>query len=240
MTLKILISGAFSSTFEDLVPEYEKATGTKITSELGASTGDAPSSIPNRMARDEHADVLILVGDDLQKLIDAGHAVAGSRTDIARALIAAAVRSGHPRPDIGTEEGLKAALLAAQSIGYSESASGAYVKNELFKRLGIQDQVGNRATMVSGKAVGEVIAEGKLDFGFQQMAELMPVKGISILGLLPGELQSVTTISAGISTNSIQRDEASALIAFLAAPAREVVLKKNGLEPADYHEGLRA
>ncbi len=236
MTLKILVSGAFSSTLKDLAPDYEKHTGIRITSDLGASTGDAPSSIPNRMARDEPADVLILVGDDLQKLIDAGSAVAGSRADIARALIAAAVRSGQPEPDIGTEAGLKAALLAARSIGYSESASGAYVKNELFKRLGIEDQVGDRAMMVSGKAVGEVVATGELDFGFQQMAELMPVRGISILGLLPKQLQSVTTISAGISANSSRRDEAAAFIAFIAAPAREAVLKKNGLEPADYQE----
>ena len=236
MTLKIFVSGAFSSTLKDLAPDYEKRTGIKITSERGASTGDAPSSIPNRMARGEPADVLILVGDNLQKLIDAGHAVKGSRADIARALIAAAVRSGQPEPDISTEAGLKAALLAARSIGYSESASGTYVKNELFKRLGIEDQVRDSATMVSGKAVGEVVSTGELDFGFQQMAELMPIKGISILGFLPKQLQSVTTISAGISANSGRRDEAAAFIAFIAAPAREAVLKNNGLEPADYRE----
>ena len=236
MTLKILISGAFSSTLKDLAPEYEKATGTKIASELGASTGDAPSSIPNRMARNEQADVLIMVGDDLQKLIDDGHVIAGSRTDIARALIAAAVRSGQATPDIGTEAGLKAALLAACSIGYSESASGAYVKNELFKRLAIEDEVSGRARMVSGRAVGEVVAAGELDFGFQQMAELMPVKGINILGLLPKELQSITTIAAGNSATCNQRDDAATFVAFLTALAREPVLKKNGLESADHRE----
>ncbi len=237
MELKILISGAFSSTLKELAPEYEKATGSKIASELGASTGDSESSIPNRMARDERADVLIMVGEDLQKLIDSGKAVAGSRTDIARALIAAAIRSGLPKPDISTATGLKEALLAARSIGYSESASGAFVKNELFKRLGIEEQVGSKAKMVSGKAVGEVVAEGGLDFGFQQLAELMPVKGISLLGLLPKEFQSVTTISAGISANSTQQEAAAAFVTFLAAPARKAVLKKNGLEPADYQEG---
>ncbi len=236
MTLKILVSGAFSSTLKILAPDYEKGTGIKITSALGASTGDAPSSIPKRMSRGEPADVLILVGDDLQKLVDSGHAVVGSRADLACALIGAAIRSGLPKPDIGTEAGLKAALLAAKSIGYSESASGAYVKNELFKRLGIEDQVRDRATMVSGKAVGEAVATGELDFGFQQMAELMPVEGISILGLLPKQLQSVTTIAAGISASSSRRDEAAAFIAFVAAPAREAVLKENGLEPAGYRE----
>ncbi len=239
MTLKILISGAFSSTLKDLAPDYERASGVKFTSELGASTGEAASSIPNRMARNEQADVLILVGADLQKLIDSGHAVAGSKTDLACALIAAAVRSGQPKPDISTEAGLKSALLAAKSIGYSESASGAYVKNELFKRLGIDEQVGARATMVSGKAVGEVVAKGELDFGFQQLAELMPVEGISILGLLPKQLQSETTIAAGISVNSTQRNEAATLIAFLAAPAREAVLNKNGLAPAK-RQGARS
>ncbi len=236
MTLKILISGAFSSTLKELAPEYEKTTGTELTSELGASTGDASSSIPNRLARDEQADVLILVGEDLQKLIDSGKAVAGSKVDIARALIAAAIREGRPVPDISTEEGLKQALLETRSIGYSESASGAYVKDELFKRLGIQAQVHNKAKMVSGKAVGEEVANGNLDFGFQQLAELMPVKGISLLGLLPDQLQVVTTISAGISSNSTQQSEAGALIKYLASPARKSVLKKNGLEPAGYQE----
>lgn len=234
MKLKLFVSGAFSSTLEKLIPEYEKAAGAEIESEFGASTGDSADSIPNRLARDEPVDVLILVGEDLQKLIDSGKAVAGSKSDIARALIAAAIRSGRPKPDISTETGLKDALLAARSIGYSESASGAYVKSELFQRLGIEEQVGNKAKMVHGKSVGEVVAKGDIDFGFQQLAELMPVKGISLLGLLPKRFQSVTTISAGISANSTRRGDAAAFIAFLADPARNGVLKSNGLEPADY------
>ncbi len=208
--------------------------GVEITSELGASTGNSHSSIPNRLARDEQADVLILVGEDLQKLVDAGKAVSGSTADIACALIAAAVQRGKPKPDISTESGLREALLAARSIGYSESASGAYVRNSLFKRLGIEEQGKDRAKMVSGKPVGEEVANGNLDFAFQQLAELMPVKGISLLGLLPKQFQTVTTISAGISANSNQQGEAAAFITFLAAPERNRVLKNNGLEPATY------
>ena len=237
MKLKLFVSGAFSSTLEELIPEYEKTTGARIVSEFGASTGDSDDSIPNRLARDEPVDVLILVGEDLQKLIDSGKAVIGSKVDVARALIAAAIPSGAPKPDISTEAGLKDALLAARSIGYSESASGAYVRNELFKRLGIEEQVGHKAKMVHGKSVGEVVAKGDLDFGFQQLAELMPVKGISVLGLLPKQLQSVTTISAGVSANSTRREDAVAFISFLADPARHGVLRKNGLEPADYQIG---
>ena len=90
--------------------------------------------------------------------------------------------------------------------------------------------------MVTGKAVGEEVANGDLDFGFQRLAALMPVKGISLLGLLTKQSKTVTTISAGISANSTQRSEAAAFIAFLAAPERYSVLKNNGLEPADYQE----
>lgn len=232
MTLKVFISGAYSSTLEALAPAYEKLTGTKIVSEFGASTGQTPDAIPKRLARGETADVLILVGDDLDPLIAEGKAVPGSRVDLARAAIAAAVRAAVPKPDIRTAEGLKNALLAAHSIVYSESASGKYIKEELFEKLGIAAQVKEKAHVVIGKSVGKVVADGEADFGFQQLAELMPVDGIGLLGLLPAELQSITTISAGIAASSDQQPEAAAFIDFLASAAQDPTLREKGLEPA--------
>ena len=108
------------------------------------------------------------------------------------------MKAGAPRPDISTVEGLKRALLAAKSIAYSDSASGVYIQNEMFKRLGIEDQVKGKARMIPAIPVGEVVAHGEAEIGFQQISELKPIKGIDLVGPLPPQVQQYTVFSAGV------------------------------------------
>ena len=108
------------------------------------------------------------------------------------------MKAGAPRPDISTVEGLKRALLAAKSIAYSDSASGVYIQNEMFKRLGIEDQVKGKARMIPAIPVGEVVARGEAEIGFQQISELKPIKGIDLVGPLPPQVQQYTVFSAGV------------------------------------------
>ncbi|MFC0408388.1 substrate-binding domain-containing protein [Roseomonas elaeocarpi] len=229
--LSVLISGGFQSSYQALVPAYEKASGNHVTTRPGPSMGTTVNAIPQRLARGEPADVLIMVGSALDALIRDGRAVAGSKVDLARSPIGAAVKAGAPVPDISTVDKLRAALLAAKSVAYSDSASGVYIQDQLFKRLGIEDQMRGKARMIPATPVGEIVARGEAELGFQQVAELLPVSGISFAGPIPDEVQEVTVFSAGIATASQHPEEARALIQALAAPAAAPVLREKGLLP---------
>jgi molybdate transport system substrate-binding protein len=122
-------------------------------------------------------------------------------------------------------------LLAAKSVAYSDSASGVYVENELFNRLGIADQMKGKSGMIPAEPVGEVVARGEAEIGFQQISELMPVPGIDIVGPLPPEVQKFTVFSGGIATGASEPAAGQALIAFLASPAAAPVLTNSGLVP---------
>ena len=142
-----------------------------------------------------------------------------------------AVRAGARKPAIGTVDELKRALLEAKSIAYSDSASGVYLSTELFPRLGIAEQVAGKSQRIKTMSVGAVVARGDAEIGFQQISELLPVKGIDYVGPLPPEVQKVTVFSAGVATSSKSADAAKALIKFLASAAAIPAITKSGLEP---------
>lgn len=229
--LKVVSSGAFTAAYLELVPEIERVTGHKLTSEFGASMGSLPDAIPSRLKRGQIIDVVIMAAPALEALIEQGKIRPESRVDLVQSVIGMAVASGAPKPDIGTVEALKKALLAAKSIAYSGSASGVYLSTELFQKLGIADQMQGKARKIEGTLVAEVVAKGEAEIGFQQMSELLPVKGVDIVGTLPAEVQRVTVFAAGIPTTSEHPAEARAIIAWLASPAAHAVIKKSGLTP---------
>jgi molybdate transport system substrate-binding protein len=229
--VKVMISGGLTAAYKALIPEYEHASGNTVVTAFGPSMGTTQNAIPMRLERGEPVDVLILVGYALDDLIKKGQAVADSRTDLVRSPIGIAVRAGAPMPDISSVAALKRALLAAKSIAYSDSASGVYVLTELFSKLGIAEEMKGKAKMIPATPVGEIVAKGEAEIGFQQMSELMPVQGIDIVGPLPAEVQKITVFSAGISTTSKEPDAAKSLIKFLSSPQAAPVLIKSGLEP---------
>ena len=229
--VRVMISGGLSSTYEELVPQFERETGHKVTTARGPSMGTTPQAIPNRIDRGEPVDVVIMVGEALGALIERGKVVAASRVDIANSKIAMAVRAGDPKPDISTVEALKNTMLAAKSIAYSDSASGVYIETTLIPRLGIAEQVRGKARMIPAEPVAKVVARGDAQIGFQQLSELKPVAGIEIVGLLPGDAQKVTVFSAGLATNAPQPAAGKALIDFLASDRAKKTLVDAGLEP---------
>jgi molybdate transport system substrate-binding protein len=229
--IRVLISGGFYEAYGQLVPKFEAATGHKVETARGPSMGDTPQAIPNRLARGEPADVVIMVSYALDDLIKKGQADPASRTPLAESFIAAAVREGAPRPDIGTVEAFKRTLLEAKSIAYSDSASGVYISTELFARLGVLDQVKDKARKIPAEPVGRVVARGEAELGFQQMSELKPIPGITILGPLPPEVQKITIFSAGIPVSSKEPGAAKLLIAFLASANAADIVRETGLKP---------
>jgi molybdate transport system substrate-binding protein len=229
--IKVMNSGGFAAAYLELMPQFEQTTGNTVSTAWGPSMGVAPDAIPVRLQRGEAADVLIMVGYALGDLVKQGKVVADSRVDLARSAIGMAVRGGAPKPDISTVEALKRALIAAKSIAYSDSASGVYVSTELFQRLGIADELKAKSREIKSERVGNVVARGEAEIGFQQISELLPVQGIDFVGPLPPELQKMTVFSAGIATGAKEPSAAKALITFLASPAAIPAIKKSGLEP---------
>ena len=229
--VRVMISGGLTAAYQALVPEFERATGHKVLTAFGPSMGTTVNAIPVRLERGEPADVLIMVGYALGDLIKQGKVIAGTRVDLVKSVIAIAVKAGAPKPDISSTEAVKRALLAAKSVAYSDSASGVYVSTEMFGKLGIADEMKDKARKIPATPVGEIVARGDAEIGFQQISELMPVAGIDIVGPLPPELQKITVFSAGVASVSKEPDAGKALIKFLASPAASAAITRSGMEP---------
>ena len=229
--ISVVSSGGFAAAYRVLAPVFEKQTGNHLVIAWGPSMGDTADTVPARLARHEPIDVVIMVGYALDKLVADGRAVAGSQMALARSGIGAAVRAGSPVPDISTDEALKRTLLAAPSVGYSDSASGVYIEKEMFKKLGIAAEMEGKAHMIPAEPVGGVVARGDVALGFQQISELKPVQGITLVGPLPAGVQKFTVFSAGVTTASHDKEAARALIRFLASPEAAAAITASGMEP---------
>jgi molybdate transport system substrate-binding protein len=229
--IRVISSGGFTAAYKQLVPLYEQASGHKVISNYGASIGNAPDSIPSRLARGEKFDILILSDAGLEALVKQGQVVAGSRVDLGRSIIGLSVRKGTPRPDISTVAALRQTLLDAKSIAYSASASGTYLSTELFPRLGVAEQLKDKAKKIYSERVGAVVARGEAELGFQQVSELLPFTELDYVGPLPDEVQQTIFFSAGIGTQVSSPEAARHLIRYLASPAAAAIVRSTGLEP---------
>ena len=229
--IRVVSSGGFAAAFKVLAPEWERQTGNTIVAEWGPSMGTTQGAIPERLARGEKIDVVIMVGYALDKLVEQGKVAAADTAPLARSGIGIVVKQGAPQPDISTPDALKRALLAATSIAYSDSASGVYIQNEMFKKLGIEDQVKGKARMIPAEPVGAVVARGDAQIGFQQISELKPITGITLVGPVPAPLQQYTVFSAGVLTASTEKEAALSLIHFFGTPGAATAIANSGMEP---------
>lgn len=224
--VKVIASAAVKEIVLDLIPAFEKSSGHKVTT-IWAGT----EAITKRISGGEVVDIVLIAAPNIDKLISEGRLVAGSRADVAKSGIGIAVRSGLPKPDISSGEAVKKAVLAAKSVAYSSGPSGFYVA-DLFKQMGIADQIKDKVKQTpSGVQVGEVVARGEADLGFQQVSELLHAKGIDYLGPLPADIQHITLFSAGLHTTATALHAAKALIKSLTAPEAGPIIRKSGMEP---------
>jgi molybdate transport system substrate-binding protein len=228
--VRVMTSGGVAAPYVELVPTIERAISQKVVT-LATSTGTREESIPNRLRRGEPVDVIMLPDAALNDLIKEGLIVAGSRVPLARSGIGMAVRAGAAQPDISSVDALRRALLQAKSIAYSAQVSGLYLSNELFPKLGIADQVKPKSVLVERERVGAVVARGEAEIGFQQVGELLAIKGIDYVGPLPAQVQRITSFSAGVTTTAKNPAGARALIAIFNTPEGVRVMSKYGIEP---------
>jgi molybdate transport system substrate-binding protein len=222
--MRVLSSLAIKEAYLELQPQFEKKSGLQVQTEwLGMV------DIMQRVKAGESADLVIASQKALGELKSLGKVDAV--VDLATSCVAVAVRKGARRPDIGSAEAVKSALLAAKSIGYSSGPSGVYLA-ELFQKWGIAEALKPKITQTPpGTAVGPLIARGETEIGFQQMSELLPIPGIDIIGPLPAEIQVITTFSGGVHVAAKEAEAARAWLTFLASPHSAAVLRKHGMEP---------
>jgi len=228
--LKVMTSGGFTAAYKALGPEYAAASGDTLNTILGPSMGKAPEAIPNRLDRGEHADVVIMVGYALDDLIKQGKVDPASRVELADSRIGMVVKEGAAKPPIGTDAELKDALLKARSVAYSDSASGVYIEKQLFKKLGIEQQLVPKSKMIERIPVASVVAKGDYELGLQQVAELLPVPGVTFVAKIPEDVQSVTRYAAGIPVNAEHPKQARALLDYLASPKAQKAVQATGLD----------
>jgi molybdate transport system substrate-binding protein len=224
----LMTTGAVEQIMKGLIPSFERATGHKVSmSVLG--TGPAVAKIKEGT----FADLILLGPDALNELAAAGKVDAGTITPVFRSRIGLAVRAGAKKPDISSDAALKQVLLDAKSIGYSIGPSGEHFSQVIIVKLGIADQVRPKMTNIRGAPVGAGVARGEVEIGIHQIAELMPIAGIDVVGDLPADLNKTIIYATGLTTMVKQRDAANALAKYLLLPGSVPAIQSNGMNPID-------
>jgi molybdate transport system substrate-binding protein len=223
--LKIFSGGAMRSLLREFVPRFEREHG--VTAEVQFQL----SAALKRAIQDGAVfDIAILPRPELDELIALGAIVCDSAVDVARSTVGLAVRTGTAKPDIGSVETLRRALLQAQSIAYSDGPSGAYVA-DLLAKLGIAAAVAAKVKLTSGP-VAELVARGEAELCMQQIIAILPVAGAELVGPLPAELQNVIIYAAGLSSRASDAQAAAAFLAFMRGEQAKQLMRANGLDPA--------
>ncbi len=224
--IKIISSMATKKLLAELVAQYQRTHDQAIENEAVGGVDAA-----KRVAAGEAFDIVALASNALEQLTADGRIVAGSRVDIVTSGVAIAVQAGAAQPDIGSEQAVKSAVLAARTLSYSTGPSGVQLV-KLFERWGIADILKDRIVQAPpGVPVGSLVARGEAELGFQQFSELMHLPGITVLGPLPPAIQITTTFSAGLATASTQPEAVRELLAFMVSPGVAELKLRNGMEP---------
>ncbi|MCY0389564.1 substrate-binding domain-containing protein [Robbsia sp. Bb-Pol-6] len=222
------ITGISSMATRGMVLQLSQAHARASTQKVAIESVGGVAAM-QRVRDGARFDFVVLAADAIDRLIADGLLVADSRVDIARSGVAVAVREGAARPDIGSEQAVRAAVLDARSVGYSTGPSGAHLMR-LFARWGIADAIAPRLVRAPpGVAVGTLLAHGDVALGFQQSSELLHVSGIDIVGTLPSDIQCVTTFSAALCASSTQQTAARILLAFLGSADAGFARREHGM-----------
>jgi molybdate transport system substrate-binding protein len=226
-TIRLFVSNSMRGVMTELVPRFTKATGHEVSISY-----DPAKVMMERVRKGETADLAILGGSAIAELEEMGKIAAGSTRAVASCGIGVAVGTRAPRPDIGTVDSFKRALLAAKSIAYTEQGASGIYFSKLIEDLAIAGPVQAKAVRRPGGLIGELVAAGKAEMAVQQIPELMAVPGIQLVGPFPQEVQRVTKSSAGLFADAREPAAARAFLDFVLAPDSMRVLKAKGHEPA--------
>jgi molybdate transport system substrate-binding protein len=228
--IKVLSGSGVQPVMIELVPKFEQSSGHKVAFDYGTVGGMA-----DRIQRGEAADVVIASGPQIDTLERQGKVVSGSRTDLAKTGVGLFVRKGAPKPEIGSVEAFKRAMLAAKSIGWNDPAAGAPVSIYMisaFGRLGIATEMKPKTTAFKQRSERfEAVARGDIEIGFNQISEILAAPGVDLVGPLPDAIQHYTLFSAGIVASSTEQEASKALLQFISSSAARSIMIARGFEP---------
>ena len=226
--IKVLTAGAFKPVVTAVVADFEKQTGHKVTVD-----NDTAGALVKRINSGEAFDVIVLTPGALEPLARDGKVVNSSATRLAKVAIRVAVKRGAPIPDISTVAAFQATLLAARSVAYIDPAaggsSGIYL-SQLFEKMGIADRIKPKAVLVPGGLVAQRLVNDQADIAIHQISEILAVPGAQLVGPIPAEIQNYTVYAGGLSTSACNADAAKALLAALASPKAQAILREKGME----------
>jgi molybdate transport system substrate-binding protein len=224
--ISLMTTAAVEQIMLGLIPQFERATGHKVAMSV-FGTGPAVAKIKDGT----FADLILLGPDALNELAKAGKVDAATIAPAFNSRIGLAVRAGATKPDIATDDALKKTLLDAKSIGHSIGPSGDHFSKVIIVRLGVADQLKPKITVVRGMPVAAAVAKGDVEIGIHQIAELMPIPGIDIVGELPADLNKTIVYGTALTTMAREPDAARALVKYLSLPSSAPVVRKNGMDP---------
>ncbi len=224
--VKIMSGAGMRGAFGELLPQFERASGHKIVIQYGAG-----GALRKQIEAGEAFDLVIIDSAEVDGLIKQGKIAGDTRADIVRGAIGVAVREGAPKPDIGSVDAFKNTLLRVKSFTYAPDTPYGRHLSQGFDRLGIAEELKAKTKPNALARVPEVLAAGEVELAIAGIPTLLSVKGVQIVGPLPGELQNSFVNTAGISAAAKEPDAAKALIKYLATPEAALVIKAKGLEP---------
>ncbi|HLH43165.1 MAG TPA: substrate-binding domain-containing protein [Bryobacteraceae bacterium] len=225
--IRVLASNGMRTVVEQLKPATEKATGQDLAIEYNSTAGLKP-----KLESGQGYDVAIVTVEMMDELVKSGKIAPQSRVDLARGAIGVGIRAGSPKPDIKTPAALKQALLKAKAVSYAQDGASRPAIEKMFSQLGVAGQMKTKILLEQGsvRSAGRV-ASGDADFVLTLMSEILPVKGLELVGPLPAQYQGYVSFAAGVSANAVNPSQATTLVKFLASPANASVYKAKGLEP---------
>jgi len=228
--LNVLISGGFARAYEQLLPEFQRMSGIKVTTGSGASQGSGPQTIAAQLGRGVAADVVILSREGLNELIAANRIALGTDVDLARVGLGVAVRAGTTKRDVTTVEGFKQALLEAKTVAIPGSTSGIWLVHDLFPRLGIVEKINIKLAPRGTDATG-MVAGGDVDLAILPVSEILHAAGVAFAGPIAPAIQFLQVFSAAVVAGSGEIDGSKRLIEFLGSGRASETIRKSGMEP---------
>jgi molybdate transport system substrate-binding protein len=224
--IRVLASNGMRTVVEQLKPAAEKATGQDLAIEYNSTTGLKP-----KLESGSGYDVAIVTTEAMSELVKSGKIAPKSRVDVARGAIGIGVRAGAPKPDIKTTAAIKQALLNTKAVSYAQDGASRAAIEKMFADLGIADQMKPKIKLEQGSVrAGGRVAAGNADFVITLESEILPIKGVDLVGPLPAQYQGYVSFSAGVAANAVNPFQATTLVKFLASPANAAVYKSMGLE----------
>ncbi len=226
--IRIICSNGFRAVIQKLQPELEHSLGRRISIQFGPS-----ATLRRSIESGESFDLAIVTQQIVEDLTKEGKITAGTTVDLASSGVGVAVRAGSPKPDISTAQAMKETLLKAKSVGYVKVGAGTPAVLDMFKQLGISDEVQGKTVLQTGAEQSMAnVADGKVDVTFGLISEILPAPGVQLAGPVPPEFQKRIVMTAGVASAAKNRDAANEIIKSLTSPAAATAIKAAAMDPA--------